>query len=279
MLELLFQRVSGGPLGTIARPVLGPLEVVDGNRVRRDGALYSLTFDAPMVQSQSPIERERGARAKCRLEELLESAKSVDFLPVRRHEEGELVTARLIIDGEEIGEIAVREGWGRPPDSNDARDWTAAPFDIVRTGGQPIVREHITVIDGDDITWAGQRYRLQGIDTPETVNFRSRTDKRLECRRGYQALNQLRTLIWEATSIQLIPSKKKRVIGNRIVAALLLDGTDVADIACTEPRWACRFEERKTTDWGDKNTPFNDELPLPEYLQHLLDEAGPDAAT
>lgn len=117
----------------------------------------------------------------------------------------------------------------------------------------------IRVVDGDDVEFQGQRFRLAGYDAPEITNFRSRIDKGLERRRGYQAALRLQTLIGGARSVYIIPWGTA-VFPNRQLATLLIDGWDVATIAQKEG-WGIDYRSRKSTDWGDARQPFPDSPP------------------
>jgi endonuclease YncB( thermonuclease family) len=120
----------------------------------------------------------------------------------------------------------------------------------------------IHVVDGDDVTWSGRRYRLAGYDAPEVQNLRSKFDQGLESRRGHQAKRRLRELIENAVFIDLIPLKKRDKSG-RELAQLMVNGEDVAAIALAE-RWGCPYRVRKDIDWGDPKANFEDGLPLPD---------------
>lgn len=125
--------------------------------------------------------------------------------------------------------------------------------------------ECIRVIDGDDIVWMDQRYRLHGYDAPEISNFRSKIDKDLERRRGYQAMLRLKTLISQARTLHLISVKPDPVFAKRRIGLLLIDGWDTANWAIGEG-WGVRFEDRKKIDWGDPTLPFP-KLPLPPAIE------------
>ena len=66
-----------------------------------------------------------------------------------------------------------------------------------------------------DLVFGGQRYRLAGYDASEISNFRSRIDKHLERRRGYQALLRLKALIAGARCVHLINITIKPIFPNR----------------------------------------------------------------
>lgn len=108
----------------------------------------------------------------------------------------------------------------------------------------------LCVIDGDDVLWRGQRYRLAGYDTPETRDLRSTIDQVLERRRGQLAKLRLETLIAAARSLHLIDWGTTLISGERRLATLLIDGRDVAVIAQREG-WGIDFQDRNEIDWGD----------------------------
>lgn len=118
----------------------------------------------------------------------------------------------------------------------------------------------VYVLDGDDIKWDGANYRLEGFDTPEIRNFRSRKDRMLERRRGYMAKYALIRLLQNSKTAHLLPSPTRDRFG-RGLGVLLIDGWDVARIAIREG-WGVPFEVRQKVDWGDPRLVFPD-LPLP----------------
>jgi endonuclease YncB( thermonuclease family) len=113
----------------------------------------------------------------------------------------------------------------------------------------------LRVVDGDDLEWRGQHYRLAGYDTPEVSNFRSRIDKQLERRRGQLAKLRLETLIAAARSVHLIDWQAPVSPGSRHLATLLIDGCDVSRIAIGEG-WGVDYRERRNIDWGDRMLRF-----------------------
>jgi endonuclease YncB( thermonuclease family) len=111
------------------------------------------------------------------------------------------------------------------------------------------------VIDGDDLEWRGQRFRLAGYDTPEVKDQRSQIDRELEKRRGELAKLRLEILIAASSRVHLIDWGQRVGPGSRQLATLLLDGCDVGKIAIKEG-WAVDYQERKTVDWGDHSLVF-----------------------
>ena len=120
------------------------------------------------------------------------------------------------------------------------------------------------VIDGDDVVWKDRRFRLAGYDAPEVSNFRSKFDRGLERRRGYQAMLRLKVLIDSARAVYIIPWGTI-VFPDRPLATLLINGWDVARIAMHEG-WGVEFKRRKKIDWGDPRLPFPN-LPLPPAIE------------
>ena len=113
----------------------------------------------------------------------------------------------------------------------------------------------LRVVDGDDLEWRGQSYRLAGYDAPEIYNFRSNLDRELELRRGQLAKLRLETLIASARSVYLIDWGKPVSPGTRQLATLLIDGCDVSVIAIDEG-WGIDYRQRKDVDWGDRMLEF-----------------------
>ena len=113
----------------------------------------------------------------------------------------------------------------------------------------------LRVVDGDDLEWRGQGYRLAGYDAPEIYNFRSNLDRELELRRGQLAKLRLETLIASARSVYLIDWGKPVSPGTRQLATLLIDGCDVSVIAIDEG-WGIDYRQRKDVDWGDRMLEF-----------------------
>jgi endonuclease YncB( thermonuclease family) len=113
----------------------------------------------------------------------------------------------------------------------------------------------LRVVDGDDLEWRGQSYRLAGYDAPQLNDFRSSLDRELERRRGQLAKLRLETLIASARSVYLIDWGEPVSPGTRHLATLLIDGCDVSVIAIDEG-WGVDYRERKRIDWGDRMLEF-----------------------
>jgi len=113
----------------------------------------------------------------------------------------------------------------------------------------------LRVVDGDDVEYRGQRFRLAGFDTPNVDNLRSHIDRRLEQQRGQMAKLRLQVLIAAARSVHLIDWETPLENGARKLATLLIDGRDVRGVALQEG-WGVDYRQRKDVDWGDHMLPF-----------------------
>lgn len=93
-----------------------PITVVDGDTVDRGWQRHRLVgYDAPEIRRAAcDAERQRGLHAKARLAELLRSAQRVEMTCTtwRMDRYGRWLS-RLTIDGRDVAEIAIEEGWGR----------------------------------------------------------------------------------------------------------------------------------------------------------------------
>lgn len=107
----------------------------------------------------------------------------------------------------------------------------------------------LRVVDGDDIEWNGNRFRLAGYDTPETHTYRSHIDRALEHRRGNQARHRLLVLIAGARAVHMVPWGKPVSSGNRQLGSLLIDGWEVASIAIGEG-WGGRLQKSRERRLG-----------------------------
>ena len=134
-----------------------------------------------------------------------------------------------------------------------------------RAGAERVVFDglFVRIVDGDDLEFQGQRFRLAGYDAPEIRNLRSKIDRDIERRRGQQAAFRLKTLIGEARSVHIIPWGRT-VFPSRQLATLLINGWDVGKYAMEEG-WGVDYRERKNIDCGDPDRPFP-VLPLPTAL-------------
>ena len=125
----------------------------------------------------------------------------------------------------------------------------------------------LRVVDGDGIEWDGKMYRLEGYDAPEPHNFHSKHSKGLEWTRGVKAMHRLVVLIRGARSVCLLPHSQPTAGRDRYPAVLLIDGRDVAQIAKREG-WGLEYwGGKKPVDWGRRDTPFPDNLPMPAGIE------------
>jgi len=130
----------------------------------------------------------------------------------------------------------------------------------------------LRVVDGDGIEWGGKKFRLEGYDAPEPHNFHSKHSRGLEWTRGVKAMHRLVVLIRGARSVFLLPSGKQTPRRDRDLAVLVVDGRDVAQIAKQEG-WGCEYwGEKKPVDWGRRETPFPDDLPMPLGIEEYVDD-------
>ena len=106
------------------------ISVVDGDTVRLDGVTYRLLgFDTPETfYAQCSYERRLGSAATKRLEELIRNATTVELEKTNRSCKWLRLCARLVIDGEDVASIMVREGHAVPYEGETKRrDWCAPP--------------------------------------------------------------------------------------------------------------------------------------------------------
>ncbi len=112
-------------LGAIAAALWGALIVVDGDTVKQDGVTYRLlNFDTPETfYARCDQELQLGNRAAARLRELVTSDET------RLEPNGKKCAwgrecARLIVNGEDVGDVLIREGLAVPWRRGDAKhDW------------------------------------------------------------------------------------------------------------------------------------------------------------
>lgn len=94
------------------------ITVVDGDTVDRIWRHRLAGYDAPEIRRpRCAAEREAGLKAKARLEELIAGGRDVRLARAQwRLDKYGRVLGRLTIDGRDVAEIAIAEGWGRPYD-------------------------------------------------------------------------------------------------------------------------------------------------------------------
>lgn len=87
--------------------------VIDGDTVFAGGERHRLLgFDAPEITTYNPIEYWQGSRAKERLKALLKGGRAVLEPSGRRDKYGRALS-RLYVDGRDVGEILVEEGFAK----------------------------------------------------------------------------------------------------------------------------------------------------------------------
>ena len=117
----------------------GPIGVLDGDDVEWRGKRYRLEgLDTPEISPallRSEIsknrELERGLKAKRRLQFLIGHSTVVDLIPGKLlHDRRERQLAKLLINGKDITEIAIAEGWAERYRKHGKMDWGRedAPF-------------------------------------------------------------------------------------------------------------------------------------------------------
>ena len=106
-----------------------------------------------------------------------------------------------------------------------------------------VIPSHLTVVDGDTVSLAGQSIRLVGFDTPETYRAECASERRL----GDAATDRLRDLLARASSAQLAYLPRRDQYG-RDLARLMLDGRDVADVMVGEG-FAGRYTGGQRQSW------------------------------
>lgn len=86
----------------------------------------------------------------------------------------------------------------------------------------------VAVIDGDTIAVSGQRIRILGLDAPE-MHGRCQS----ETSAAFGARDRLVRLLDGARTVEIIPSRRHDRY-RRILARILIDGRDVAEILVGE---------------------------------------------
>jgi len=109
----------------VDRVNLSQLMVVDGDTLRHSGRSIRLVgFDTPETyQAQCANERNLGNAATNRLRDLLARASSVELAYLPRQDRYGRDLARLMLDGRDVAEIMVGEGFARPYTGGQRRSW------------------------------------------------------------------------------------------------------------------------------------------------------------
>jgi endonuclease YncB( thermonuclease family) len=92
----------------------GPIRVIDGDTVERDGVRFRLMgFDSPDIQNpNTETEWQEGEDAAKRLQQLIAPPNKVRLRPHKTRDRFGRVLAQLFINGRDVKDIAIAEGWG-----------------------------------------------------------------------------------------------------------------------------------------------------------------------
>ncbi|HXF89542.1 MAG TPA: thermonuclease family protein [Xanthobacteraceae bacterium] len=101
------------------------LAVIDGDTIRYQGERWRLEgFDAPEIEhARCTQELARGIAARSRLLALARSGAPLALVPSGRTDRYGRSLARLLVDGEDAGEVLVREGLARPYAGGPREGW------------------------------------------------------------------------------------------------------------------------------------------------------------
>jgi micrococcal nuclease len=90
--------------------------VVDGDTVRIDGIRTRLCcFDTPEIKDvRCDAERERGEKARARLQAILDANESIDVERLKRRDRWNRPLAKLRAGGRDVGEILIAESLAVP---------------------------------------------------------------------------------------------------------------------------------------------------------------------
>lgn len=130
-----------------------PIVVIDGDTVARGRIRHRLLgLDTPEIKrAKCKQETARGMAAKARLEQLLANYASVSLKPSGKPDRYGRMLSRLTIDGVDVVDIAVKEGWGIRYDGRVKPDWCFidAPLVIPPAPLPPVPPPHPT----EGATW------------------------------------------------------------------------------------------------------------------------------
>jgi micrococcal nuclease len=124
----MFFRGIAGRLAVFTRLsvyALIAIVVVDGDTIRFNGTSHRLIgFDTPETGYHARCEAEHrlGIAATHRLEELIRSGHAILQTSGRRDRYGRSLS-RLYVDGRDVGDILIDEGFARPYDGGKRKSW------------------------------------------------------------------------------------------------------------------------------------------------------------
>lgn len=114
-----------------------------------------------------------------------------------------------------------------------------------RTPSLAIAPADLRAIDGDTLSWRGERVRLVGFDTPEIFSPQCAS----EAVKGQAAKRMLAGMISDARSASLAIGPERDRYG-RTLAVLFLDGADVGP-RLVASGLARRYESGRRQSWCD----------------------------
>ena len=111
-------------IAAIAVAALATIVVIDGDTVRVEGKTYRLLgFDSPETRfAKCGREREAGYAAATRLRELIDTT-DARLEPTGRNCKWGRECAYLLLNGEDAGDVMIREGHGAPYSGGRRQNW------------------------------------------------------------------------------------------------------------------------------------------------------------
>lgn len=103
--------------------------VLDGDDIKWNGVNYRLEgYDAPEIRNfrskkDRNLERKRGYMAKFALFRLLQGARNAHMLPAPNKDRFGRALGVLLVDGVDVANIAIHQGWGVPYEKRQRVDW------------------------------------------------------------------------------------------------------------------------------------------------------------